>query len=203
MKFSDLVRRLPKATANAIRDLRYGALLGGTKKTKYSDLGAHDTANSDYRDLADIFAEVPITPDDMIVDVGCGKGRAINWFLSQYPTNRIYGIELDEEVATATSKRLRHRRNVTILCGDAPTVLPATGNIFYLFNPFDEPVMIRFTHALRSNRTELPTTIVYNNAKYLQPFLSDSYFEVRLLDAPVRHSCAVIRLRGRSSGTDL
>jgi hypothetical protein len=146
---------------------------------------------------------VAINPDDVIVDVGCGKGRAINWFLSHYPTNRIYGIELDEEVATATSTRFRHRRNVSILCGDAPSMLPATGNFFYLFNPFDEHVMVRFRDALRSNRTELPTTIVYNKAAHLQPFVSDSDFEVQLLDVLVRQSCAVIRLRGRSGGTDL
>jgi hypothetical protein len=59
--------------------MRYGRPLGGTIKTRFAHLGAYDTANADYKDLAKLFAH-------LLVDVGCGKGRAINWFLSEYPS---------------------------------------------------------------------------------------------------------------------
>src|SRR5581483_1299289 len=109
-----MVRRLPKIARNAVRDLRYGGFLGGTVKTRYGHLGAHDVGNVEYEDLPPLFEPANVQPDDVIVDVGAGKGRSINWLLERYPENRIVGIELDPEIATKTAKRLRRFPNVTI-----------------------------------------------------------------------------------------
>ena len=50
----------PKIVRNAVRDLRYGAPLGGTIRTRYAHLGAHDVGNADYDDLAILFAGVEV-----------------------------------------------------------------------------------------------------------------------------------------------
>ena len=118
----------------------------------------------------------------MIVDVGCGKGRSLNWLLDRFPGNRIVGIELDPELCAATAKRLRRRANVTVVCGDATELIPPDGTVFYLFNPFDEPVMSRFAAALLERGR--PATIVYYNAKFLEPFAATPRFSVRELDDP-------------------
>jgi SAM-dependent methyltransferase len=138
LKLSAIIRRAPKAARNAVRDLRYGKPLGGTIRTKYAHLGANDVGNADYEDLALLFADVPVGPDDVIVDVGCGKGRSLNWFLERYPANRIVGIELDPDICADTAKRLRKHERVTVVCGDATAMLPDDGTVFYLFNPFAE-----------------------------------------------------------------
>jgi precorrin-6B methylase 2 len=65
-----------------------------------------------------------IEPNDVLVDVGCGKGRVTNWWLSQGLRNRMVGIELDPDVASATEKRLRRFSNVTILNEDATAWMP-------------------------------------------------------------------------------
>ena len=142
------VRRAPKIVRNFVRDMRYGRPLGGTVKTRYAHLGARDVGNADYDDLAIIFARLEVTAEDVIVDVGCGKGRSTNWFLSRYPDTTIYAIELDPEICASTAKRLRRHGRVKMLCGDATELLPAEGTVFYLFNPFDESVMRRFITAL-------------------------------------------------------
>ena len=125
--------------------------------------------------------------------MGCGKGRSLNWILDRFPANKIYGIELDPEICARTARRLRRRRNVTIICGDASELIPPEGTLFYLFNPFDGPVMERFAAGLL--RRDKPATIVYYNAKYLDAFGGDPRFSVRELDDPrLTHRSAVITL---------
>lgn len=192
MKTASAIRRASKAAQNAVRDLRYGAPLGGVIKTRYAHLGAHHTANSDYRDLALLFADAPVSSEDVIVDVGCGKGRAINWFLSRYPRNAIYGIEIDPEICARTAARLRRRRNVTIICGDATKLLPADGSLFYLNNPFTESVVEEFAAAVLRKPAAVPVRIVYYNCKYLGPFLAHPSFSVQIAAMPVRARSALI-----------
>jgi SAM-dependent methyltransferase len=180
---------------SALRDLRYGRPLGGTTRTKYAHLGAFHSTNSPYDELDLLFADVEIAPSDVIVDVGCGKGRSLNWLLDRYPENRIYGIELDPEICARTARRLRRRSKVTIVCGDASELLPPEGTLFYLFNPFDGAVMARFAAALLERRSGKGATIVYYNAKYLEPFRADARFSVRELDGPgLSHRSAVVTL---------
>ncbi len=193
MKVRAAIRRGPTSLKSALRDLKHGRPLGGTIRTRFAHLGAFHTTNSPYADLDRVFATVEVHPEDVIVDVGCGKGRALNWFLEQYPRNRIVGIELDPEICGKTARRLRRRANVAVLCGDAPTLLPADGTIFYLFNPFDGAVMSRFAAAL----LELPAaTIVYYRAETLEPFRASERFSVTELDDPaLGQRTAIVRLR--------
>jgi hypothetical protein len=192
-----MLRRAPKIARNMLRDLRYGAPLGGTIKSRFEHLGAHDVGNADYDDLALLFAEAGVTPNDVLVDVGAGKGRALNWFIGRYPGVSIYGIELDPEVCARTAKRLRRFDNVTVLCGDATKMLPAEGTVFYLFNPFGDEVMREFLAALlrldppASGR---PRRVVYLNCKFLAPFLEEARCTVRKLELPIVFDSAIDEL---------
>ena len=74
-------------------DLRYGGYFGGKIKSRYAHLGAHDTASGHYSVLSCIFRKYKIKDSDVLVDVGCGKGRVINWWLKQGHQNRIIGMD--------------------------------------------------------------------------------------------------------------
>jgi SAM-dependent methyltransferase len=194
VKRRSLVPRAFKSLRNAAVDLRFGKFLGGTIRTRYGHLGAFHVANSDYDDLPFLFAEAEVGRDDILVDVGCGKGRVINWFLIQYPANSIYGIELDPDVCAATAKRLRRFAQVKVLCGDATTMLPSDGTIFFLFNPFDEHVLRRFADAfLAGSEGGKRRRIVYYNCKYLDVFEDDSRFVVGEIAPAASHRSALIR----------
>ncbi len=179
-----MVRRAPTIARNAVRDLRYGAFLGGTVKTRFEHLGAHDAGNVEYEDLPPLFAPAEVGPGDVIVDVGAGKGRSINWLLERFPDNRIVGIELDPQIAEKTASRLRRFENVTIVCGDATELLPRDGTVFYLFNPFDESVMRRFIDAFLSQDMRPNRRIVYHNSKDIQLFRDNPRFVVRDIVLP-------------------
>ena len=129
-----------------------------------------------------LFADIPLGREDVIVDVGCGKGRSINWFLERYPGTRVVGIELDPEICADTAKRLRKYEQVTVVCGDATAMLPDDGTVFYLFNPFDEAVMRRFAQAMLDRGTA--ATIVYLNAKHAAAFEGEPRFAVSPIDPP-------------------
>ena len=197
MRLETLIRRGPTMVRSALRDLRYGRPLGGTVRSRYEHLGAFHATNSPYEDLDRVFDGVEVRPEDVIVDVGAGKGRSLNWLLDRYPANRIYGIELDPELAAATARRLRRYPNVTVVAADATRVIPPEGTVFYLFNPFDAEVTARFAQALLERGR--PATIIYYNAKFLEPFRADDRFAVRELDDPaLAHRSAVVTLSERS-----
>ena len=170
-----IARLTIKRLRTALTDLRYGAILKGNVASKYSHLGATGTENSDYIVLEELFLN-QIRPADILVDVGCGKGRVLNWWLDQYPDNQIYGIELDPLIAEATRLRLRRFKNVTILNGDACSLIPHEGSLFYLFNPFDGTVMQRFIAAILRNpraANGVLRRIIYHNCVHLGLFEND------------------------------
>lgn len=198
MNLMTTVRRVPKIVRNARRDMKYGRPLGGLVRTRYADLGAHDVGNADYDDLDILFRGVDVAPRDVIVDVGCGKGRSTNWFLERYPANKIYGIELDPQICAGTARRLRRFGNVTVLCGDATAMLPPDGTIFYLYNPFDAAVMSRFIDALLAPRPAAGARadrIVYYNDKFIDLYRDDPHFVVRPVEDPLlRHRSSIVTL---------
>jgi hypothetical protein len=179
-----MVRRAPRIARNALRDLRYGSFLGGTIRTRYEHLGAHDVGNVEYEDLPPLFEPANVGPADVIVDVGVGKGRPINWLLDRFPGNRIVGIELDPDVAAKTAQRLRRYSNVTIVQGDATELLPREGTVFYLFNPFDGDVMRRFIASFLADDMDPRRRIVYHNCKDIDLFRENPRFDVHEIELP-------------------
>jgi SAM-dependent methyltransferase len=144
-----LLRRLARpgvSLRNVLFDLRFGAVLGGGQ----SRSGPNDPyfGNSPYEVLEPLFSAAGIRLDDVVVDVGCGKGRVINWPLRFHPHNRVIGIELDPGVAVRTARRLRRYKHVRIVCGDVRENIPPEGSLFYLYNPFDADTMRGFIDAL-------------------------------------------------------
>jgi SAM-dependent methyltransferase len=182
---------------NAHLDLRYARrFLGGVHKTAFADVGVEDTANTDYAALPPMF-EGKIRPDDVLVDVGCGKGRVMIWWLSQGYDNSIVGLELDPSVAADTRRRLQRYPNVRVIAGDAIANLPPEGTVFYLFNPFKAPLVSRFKDQLsRVVKRPADLRIFYYNCVHLDVFLGDRAWTVEreVLDTPGHfHPFAIIR----------
>ncbi len=201
----DFYKKIIRLGRNVISDLRYGVFLGGVKKSPFADIGAYDTANSDYEALSFLFSDnivSNIAERHILVDVGCGKGRVLNYWLNKFPSNKIYGIELDSEIATLISRRLRSYPNVTILCGDVRDLIPTDGTLFYLFNPFDEIILNGFLHSLRQSiagSTAKSISVIYYNPVHIDVFLADDACEVREVILPDRfHKAFLIKL---NSGT--
>jgi SAM-dependent methyltransferase len=190
--------RMVRILRNARFDLRYGRFLGGTIRSPYAHLGIADTANTDYAAMPRIF-ESEIKNADVLVDIGCGKGRVINWWLSCGLRNKIVGIEFDEPIAEQTRKRLRGYKNVTIITGDALRVLPDDGTIFYMFNPFSAPWVTALSDVMLTRlKGRKNITLFYYNCVHVEIFKSDPNWIVKEIDLASTarlHRLAVITLR--------
>ncbi len=116
-----------------------------------------------------------IAPNDVLVDVGCGKGRVLAWWLSRGYRNRMIGLELDPRIAAATAARFAAASNVRVIAGDAVENLPPDGTLFWLFNPFDEPVLRAFRDRLKQCCEE-GARLVYSHARHLAVFSGDAAF---------------------------
>jgi len=190
------MKKLIRLLVNMVIDLRFGGtFLGGTIKTKYANYGAKDTANTDYAALKWIFQNVKIHRDDVLVDVGCGKGRVLNWWLLKNLGAKYYGIELDESVSAFTRERLKKYQKVKILSGDATDLLPIDGTLFYLFNPFNQELLAKFKKQLVQIFTNRTITVVYYNPVHINIFEDDLEWKVRVIKSDITeiHPLAIIR----------
>jgi SAM-dependent methyltransferase len=166
---------------NALCDLRFGGLLRGGKQSRYPQLGAYAINNSSYSVIRHLFRG-RVTPLDVLVDVGCGKGRVINAWLAEGYSNRMIGVELDGDVAANTRDRLRRFPNVSIISGEIVANFPRDGTIFYLFNPFNASMMSKFKDALKeciSARSFAQATVLYYNCVHADIFASDEACELQ------------------------
>lgn len=158
-------------TFDIMLDMRYSRkLLKGNLKTSYKHLGANDVYHTQYSVMPLIFKFVPISKNDVLVDVGCGKGRVINYWLCRKLKNKIVGLELDPRVAKQTAMQFAKWGNVTIKAGDAIANLPADGTIFYFYNPFSEQKVREFEQKLSELFPNKPIKIVYYRPKSLHVF---------------------------------
>lgn len=183
---------------NYLEDRKWGGWCGGTFDTSYDGRGVWGTSSADYSMLAKLFHEqngVVITADDVLVDVGCGRGRVINYWLGLRLNNKIYGIELEERWAQEAAERVRRWPNVTIIHGDALEHIPPDGTIFYLFNPFQEPLV----RAYRNRLLEVfgpgsEVTIVYHFALHSNVFAEDPRWVVEPVRTKTFHPSVIVRM---------
>ncbi|TYQ16262.1 UNVERIFIED_CONTAM: Dimethyladenosine transferase (rRNA methylation) [Acetivibrio alkalicellulosi] len=165
-----------------ILDIKYShRLLNGNKKSPYKKLGANDTYHTDYMAMPLIFEQISINPDDVLVDVGCGKGRVINFWLSKGYNNKIIGLELDPDIAKETAAQFLSRKNVQIICGDAIANLPYEGTVFYFYNPFTEWKVMEFERKMTSISESKKVKIIYYNPKSLHVFKNENW-NIQMID---------------------
>ena len=188
--------RLIRVMKYIILDAKYGSWYLGAKLVHMgngnSSKGWHGAQSSDYDALSKMFAEISIREDDVIVDVGCGRGRLFNYLLSRGFKNKLIGVDVDQAIAEFTRKRLKKYNQVEILVADVENEnsLPSTGTIFYLFNPFTDRIVRKFADHLIDkiqrgcfNKSDRPIIIYYNCNSRLYIFEENSLWKVKKLGA--------------------
>jgi SAM-dependent methyltransferase len=186
---SRIPAKLVRMAQNAVLDLRYGIRASGTVPTPFGREGAFFTVSSQVSALAELFdpARCPIHPSDVLVDVGCGQGRVIAYWLSRRIPNEIVGVEINEQVAADTRARLGSYRNVTIITGNVVDLLPAKGTVFFLYSPFDLRMTRGFRDALARTARDAPQVrIVYYNPTEIAAFEEDDRWDIERLPASPR-----------------
>lgn len=121
----------------------------------------------------EMMASLPIDFNEFIfVDLGSGKGRTL-LMASEYPFQKIVGVELIEELHRAAEENIRVYRGqgqkcgkIEALWGDAAEYLfPDAPLVLYLFNPLPESALRQVMKNLDQSLAESPRSvwIAYHN----------------------------------------
>lgn len=135
--------------------------LGGVTASKYSNCGAYATQSTNYILLKRIYKELNKLNVNTIVDVGCGKGRFINYLLFKGVKTKIIGVEIDPDVARFCKEHLFRYSNVEIINDNILNIKIFDNAIYYLFNPFKKDVLQKFIKNIESDEKIEEVTIFY------------------------------------------
>lgn len=161
---------------NLLTDLTFaGRFLGQMSGSRYAHLGAHPVGASDYTLLGEVFRQVPITSDDVVVDIGCGTGRVLAWWERHSSATRIIGLEIDPDLAERTRRLFTNHLRVTVAACNAVEHLPREGTLFFLYNSLGEERMIQLEQALYRLPETRPVRLVYFNPAFPDSFSAERW----------------------------
>lgn len=117
---------------------------------------------TDYRVLEALADSGYITPESIVLDYGCGKGRTAI-FLSSRTGCRATGIEFDQELYDEAVKNLKqsklpgaYKKGISFVCSDARNYQVKEENCFYFFNPFADDILKIVLGKIRQSFYENP-----------------------------------------------
>lgn len=142
--------------------------------------GCHDYFPTPYAELKAVLGALAPGPDDVFVDIGAGKGRALA-IAAGFPFVRIVGVEISPTLC-ASARELVARssggfayRNIEIVEADAGRfAIPADATFLYLYNPFHGARLESLFRAIGKSLSARPRrlTIIYNNPAHFEPIES-------------------------------
>jgi SAM-dependent methyltransferase len=141
-----------------------------------------------YRSARRLLNSLQISPGDIFVDFGCGKGRILV-MAARLPFERVIGIEISPELSQEAGDNVRASRtahrcgSLQIITGDAADyqVPDATTAIFF-GNPFGGNLMRRVISGIKASHDRWPRKIsfmVYNRASFIED--NDAHDWIRLV----------------------
>ncbi len=139
------------------------------------------------------------TPDDVFLDIGSGKGRALI-LAATYPMRRVLGIELSETLNALARdniakcrKRLRCQ-SVEVIHADATQfAIPGDVTIIYMYNSVTGALLAQVLDQIHASLSRKPRSvrILYHNVTEVSKTLDQSPWMTRVCEVPS------VRGRGR------
>lgn len=137
--------------ADSRRDIAVcGRSLDGLGASRFASEGAHDPTPTPYWVLERLFPRLGLDESSHLLDVGCGAGRALAFFVEAGLLGRATGVELDPRLATIACAWSEGFANVSVRAGSALDIPLAPYSHFYLFNPFDTRILEAFVDKVES-----------------------------------------------------
>lgn len=136
-----------------------GCSLAGPEQTRLADQGAHDPTPTPYFILQQLFSHFSFGEGSHLLDVGCGTGRVLAHFLREGYPGRATGIELDPELAACAAAWARRHDNLRVVQGDVLDLDLSGFTDFYLFNPFDAQVLVKFICSIEAQVRRAVTVV--------------------------------------------
>lgn len=154
---------------NFLWEVRLGISTRGIVNTNFPD--ARHYATLPYATIFRILERLCLTPQDVLVDVGSGKGRVL-CCAARYVLREVVGVEIVQhlcEIAERNSRRLRGRKSpITIFNTAAQSYDYSNATVLTFFNPFGaktlDAVLNRIEESQRKNPR--PLRLAYANPEH-------------------------------------
>lgn len=137
-----------------------GVSLFATDEARLPGKGAHGSSPTFYFVLDELLGKLELDENSHLLDVGCGKGRVLAYFLWQGLPGRVTGVELDPEMAAVARSWSAKYDRIRVVEGSVLDLDLSPFTHFYLFNPFDPNVLGRFIEAVEE-KVDHPCTVVH------------------------------------------
>ena len=112
--------------------------------------GAHEPTPAPYFILSDLLGGLGLDAGAHVLDVGCGAGRVFAYAAATESPCRVTGVEVDAALADRAAAWTRGNDRFRVLNASALDIPLSDYTHFYLFNPFDSDVLVRFLDAIES-----------------------------------------------------
>ena len=143
--------------------------LADDRATRLAAEGAHDPTATRYFVLEQLFSQLDFTEESHLLDVGCGRGRALAYFAEAKLPGCATGVELDPELAQVARRWTSSFPQLSVIEGSVLEAPLRRYTHFYLFNPFDSHVLEAFVMKLEAEARR-PITLCHmsdNGENYL------------------------------------
>lgn len=174
--FAQYIALMGSVEDEVVRCFREGGGLGYEHFPRFHEVMAEDSAQTVLAALeSDILPLVPglvnrLSTGIDVLDVGCGRGRALNQLASTYPHSRFTGIDISADAVeyAGAEAETRGHRNVTFAVRDAATLAETVpAGSFDLVTTFDavhdqaapDAVLRGIRHVLRADGVYLAQDI--------------------------------------------
>jgi precorrin-6B methylase 2 len=118
--------------------------------------------------------------DIALIDLGCGKGKVLCVWSKMFPKiQKIMGVDYSPHLIEICTENLHKisANNVQVICDNVAEVnLPYNDNIniFYLYNPFDEEILVKFLNKFKSTNS----IIIYTNPVHIDIFYKKGFKKI-------------------------
>lgn len=161
-------RRVTSRLGNLFWELRLGVSTRGLSGLESATTERIFYGTIPYKSIFLVLERLGLTPSDVFVDLGCGKGRVL-CCAALSNVEEVIGIEYSEELcraAESNTRSMRGRRSpISVMNIAAEEFDYLRGTVFYLFHPFGEntlrEVLLRMQAALY--KKVRPIRIAYVN----------------------------------------
>jgi SAM-dependent methyltransferase len=170
------VRNILKGAKHFVSETLYERRYG-VKTSGRTILDQHNAENISYapmnwRQLSWALPRKSVTSQDVFIDIGSGKGRAVLMAAMDYPFSRVIGVELMRELHEAAEENMAavagriKAGSVELVCADLREYeLPDDVTVIYMNNPVRGSIFAGFldTIAASQKRAPRPMRLIYHN----------------------------------------
>lgn len=152
---------------SSLFDKKVGTNIDFAQWVSKNQLNISDREGNQYMpstfELKNVLKKLKITSSDKILDVGCGKGKAM-YMMSLFPFQNIDGIDLSKDLVEIANKNFEvlNKINCRAIYSNAVQFdLYDNYTMFYFYNPFPEEIFRQVMNKIKISYQKNPRKITF------------------------------------------